>query len=132
MTEPQKRPLGAADMTASELMAAQDPKQFDGMIAELVRVRESAHDRERQATAAEAQLEEKEAAIKVATSALDRDAVKVRKEFDAREAAIAEREAKQADRDAWWQRVEAWIAEWKAEDAEWKAKREAWAVQSCP
>jgi len=54
-------------MTASDLVAlATDPKAFDRMIAELVRVRESAHDRERQAVAGEKALEESEKALAVA------------------------------------------------------------------
>ena len=76
MPEPQKRPAGAVDMTASDLVAlATDPKAFDRMIAELVRVRESAHDRERQAVAGEKALEESEKALAVAREALERDLI---------------------------------------------------------
>ncbi len=101
MPEPQKRPAGAVDMTASDLVdLATDPKAFDRKIAELVRVRESAHDRERQATAAEKKLEESETALKVAREALDRDITQARKELDTREAACAEREAALEPREA--------------------------------
>ena len=100
MTEPQRRPLGAADMTASELLAvAKDPDAYDKLIKEIVAVREGAHDRQRLAEAAEKQLEETQAALKVATEALDRDAAKMRKEFDAREAALVQREAEFAEFD---------------------------------
>ena len=140
MPDPQKRPLGAANMTASELLAAQDPEQFDGKIAEFVATRESAHDRERRAVAAEAKLEERETALRVATEAFDRDAAKVRKQFDEREAAVAAKEAELEPKvimveefKKWQARVsaerKAEDAKWKAEDAKWKAEREAWDVQ---
>ena len=94
MPEPTRRPLGAADMTASELLAvAKDPDAYDKLIKEIVAAREGAHDRERRAEAAEAKLEEHEAALKAATEALDRDAAKTRKGFDEREAALVAKEA---------------------------------------
>ncbi len=97
-----KQRSGAVGVPAEELvgLAASFPEAFDRKIAELVRVRESAHDRERQATAAEAKLEESELALKVAREALDRDVALARKELSDREAACAEREAALEPREA--------------------------------
>ncbi len=92
---------GAVDLPAEDLVTvAADPKAYDRRIAELVRVRESAHDRERQATAAEAQLEGSRRALQDAREALDRDITQTRKELSAREAACAEREAALEPREA--------------------------------
>ena len=125
MTEPQRRPSGAADMTASELMAAQDPKQFDGKIAEFVATRESAHDRERRALAAEAKLEERETAIRVAHEAFDRDAAKVRKQFDEREAALVAKEADLEPKVVMVEEFKKWQARVSAEMKAEEAKRSA-------
>ena len=65
--------------------------------------------------------------VQAAQAAFEHEVSKTRKEFDAREAAIAAREAKQAERDAWWQRVKAWLADMSAE---MKAERAARAAQS--
>ncbi len=70
---------GAADVPADELVGlAASPEAFDRKIAEIVAARESAHDRERRAVAAE----------------------KIRKELSTREAAVAEREAALEPREA--------------------------------
>jgi hypothetical protein len=67
MPEPQKRPAGAVDMTASDLVAlAQNPAAFDKLIKEIVAARESAHDRERRAVTAEASLEAEKTALAAA------------------------------------------------------------------
>ncbi len=79
---------------------AQDPKAFDRKIAELVRVRESAHDRERRAVAAELALEKHELALKAARDALDRDITQTRKELSTRETACAAKEAELEQREA--------------------------------
>ncbi len=101
MPEPQKRPAGAVDMTAPELMAvAKDPAAFDKIIKEIVRTRESAHDRERRAVAAEKKLEESELALKVAREALERDVTQAREELSEREAAVAAKEADLVAREA--------------------------------
>ena len=92
---------GAVDAEAADLVAvAQGPAAVDKLIAEIVRTRESAHDRERRAVAAEKKLEESELALKVARQALDRDVALARKELDKREAACAEREAALEPREA--------------------------------
>ena len=84
----------AVDVPVDELVElAQDPQAFDRMIAEFVRVRESAHDRERQAVAAEAQLEGSRRALQDARAALDRDTDRAKKELDDREADLDQREA---------------------------------------
>ena len=89
-----KQRSGAVDVPADDLVTvAADPKAFDRKIAALVAARESAHDRERRAVAAEKALEETELALRVAKEALERDAARLRKDLDAREAAVAEREA---------------------------------------
>ena len=73
---------GAVDAEAADLVAiASDPKAFDRKIAEIVAARESAHDRERRAVAAEKKLEASELALKVAREALERDAARLRKEL---------------------------------------------------
>ena len=101
MPEPQKRPAGAVDMTASDLVTvAADPKAFDKMIAEIVAARESAHDRERRALAAEAKLEAHELALKVAREALERDLAQAKKSLSTREAACAAKEAELEQREA--------------------------------
>ena len=70
MPEPQKRPAGAVDMTASDLVAlAQNPAAFDKLIKEIVAARESAHDRERRAVTAEASLEAEKTALAAARPA---------------------------------------------------------------
>jgi hypothetical protein len=92
---------GAANAAAGDLVAiAEDPAAFDKMIAEVNAARESAHDRERQAVAAEKRLAETEAAIKVARQALERDAASIREGLAEREAACAEREAALQPREA--------------------------------
>ena len=101
MPEPQKRPAGAVDMTASDLVAlAQNPAAFDKLIKEIVAARESAHDRERRAVTAEASLEAEKTALAAARGALERDITQARKELDKREAACAEREAALEPREA--------------------------------
>ena len=95
-----KQRSGAADVSADELVAAADPVAYDQLIKELVRTRESAHDRERQATAAEGQLEGSRRALQDARSALDRDIHQTRKELSAREAAVAAAEAALEPREA--------------------------------
>ncbi len=92
---------GAVDAEAGDLVdLATDPKAFDRKIAEIVAARESAHDRERRAVAAEKKLEESETALKVAREALDRDITQARDLLSAREAAVAEREAALEPREA--------------------------------
>ncbi len=92
---------GAANAEAGDLVAvAKDPAAYDKLIKEIIAARESAHDRERRAVAAEKKLEESETALKVAREALDRDITQARKELDAREAACAEREAALEPREA--------------------------------
>ncbi len=95
-----KERSGAASATGEELLAVTDAAKYDELLKELIRVRESAHDRERQATAAEAQLEGSRRALQDAREALDRDITQTRKELDAREAACAEREAALEPREA--------------------------------
>ncbi len=100
MTAKQRR-SGAVDAESADLLAvARDNKAYDKIIKEIVAARESAHDRERRAQAAEASLEESETALKVAREALDRDITQARKELDTREAACAEREAALEPREA--------------------------------
>ena len=90
----------AVDVSADELVAAADPVAYDQLIKELVRTRESAHDRERQATAAEGQLEGSRRALQDARSALDRDITQTRKSLAEREAACAAKEGEIEQREA--------------------------------
>ena len=88
-------------MTASELMAvATDPAAFDKIIKEIVQKRESAHDRERRAQAAEAKLEASEKVLAAATEALDRDIAQARKSLSEREAVVAAKEVEIEQREA--------------------------------
>ena len=92
---------GAVSADAADLVAvATDPAAVDRIIKDIVQKRESAHDRERRAQAAEAKLEASEKALAAATEALDRDIAQARKDLDTREAACAAKEADLEQREA--------------------------------
>ena len=92
---------GAANAEAGDLVdLATDPKAFDRKIAEIVAARESAHDRERRALAAEAKLEASEKALAAASEALARDLAQAKRGLDEREAAVAAKEGELERREA--------------------------------
>ena len=92
---------GAANAEAGDLVAvAKDPAAYDKLIKQIVAARESSHDRERRAQAAEASLEAEKTALAAATEAFQRDITQARKELDAREAAVAAKEAELEPREA--------------------------------
>lgn len=91
---------GAAAVSADDLVTAQDSKAYDKLIAEIVAARESSHDRERRAQAAEAKLEASEKALATATRALERDLDRAKRGLDEREAAVAAKEGELERREA--------------------------------
>ncbi len=87
MPRAQKRGGGALDAESADLLAiARDNKAYDKLIKEIVKARESAHDRERTAQAAEAKLAEAESRFEKAqvkaAAALERAIKLTREERD--------------------------------------------------
>ncbi len=115
MPEPQKRPAGAVDMTASDLVAvATGPAAVDRIIKDISDRRAAMRLAERNAKEAEAKLAENEAALAVAKAAWERDAARLREALDAREAACAEREAALVARETHVAEFNKWLDEQKS------------------
>ncbi len=105
---------GAANAEAGDLVAvAKDPAAYDKLIKQIVAARESSHDRERRAQAAEASLEAEKTALAAATEAFQRDLDRAKKALSEREAACAAKEAEIEQREARIDQYNQWLADHK-------------------